>query len=374
MPYYKNIINSQKTCFDNEIENLRQNLSKFSSDYEHEEIDKIINTSLQKLLTADDPNIQKNLLNLFTEYNFDGSDDLVDKIIRSLHNHFSYTKDFIYDPTADLEDRDVPFLTKFGFEKIFNYYEKKYSLENNSFLAIELKDLKAYLEKIQNGIEDKIQGIIIYDATLNYSGFFEDPHIVPLFIMKKERDLNILITDSIGEDIEEKHISQALKSIVNESVNLSSKINVFSYCIKRQHSSFSCSIFSISDLKNLFKELKKANNPFEFLKFNSNPVNVTDKIFKLLNVKRDNINIFEIAILPPSLNKVTQSYKQIDEYRAHSPTMRQNSPVGEKLFSMDDIDELCKSLEQHSYFKSHKRNGYVDHKKAKFFHILFSQS
>ncbi|MBI5345755.1 MAG: hypothetical protein HZB76_01240 [Chlamydiae bacterium] len=200
----------------------------------------------------------------------------------------------------------------------------------------------------------------------------EDDHVIAVFVKKYENRIKILALDSMGHNINDlSELRAGLKNLIFYFSHRADNVEIFSFKLKRQNDGVSCSIFALSDLKNLVRLEQGGQDIFDFLVKEAHPTSVMHKIQDDSDLK-----FYEVDCLPPCMMKVTQSMRMIEKYKSNSPRtlspfFLRISPFNEIKIDEEDVTRLSKAVGK-SVFNSPMAlvNGYVENKRLKLICML----
>ncbi len=267
-----------------------------------------------------------------------------------------------------------PILTPKAINNLISIFENQFGFEKGILSTQSIEDVPILITEILNAYQDGIKACIAYNPDE------KDPHLVPVFIQKKENKTKVFICNSLGHDIHLPLFQPlVLKKIIEKSYKFTDldNLQIFSYKPVRQNDSVSCPIFALLDLKNIYEGLKEGRDIFEFLQSNGNPKNIMPEIQDDSDLK-----IYEVDQLPPDMMKVTQSYTRLRSYSMKSSTFTHSppsfdriSPVGLRCRILQDEEQLNKKITDYKCIASDgtPRNKYIERKRLNWIVLLISR-
>ncbi len=261
-------------------------------------------------------------------------------------------------------------LTPLGISELLKIFEVKYSFTKCLLTCEDSKNIPRLIQEVASSSKDSvIKGCIIYDS------LGDETHVTPIFIQKKDGKIQILVTDSVGQEGYQSNDEQTKGSFVFLTVvnflnknadKFSQGFEVYTFFPKRQRDRGTCSLYSLMDLKNLL--MCHQSDIFEFIQVNG-------RATKMIGDFNKNLQVFEFQILPPDMMKETQSISQLNEYEKLFSTLSNETIEQDRI----RIEAYFKIL--HNVVKSFSRvnpkgkleNRFMDKKRMKIITILCKQ-
>ena len=292
-------------------------------------------------------------MKLLSEFIVYDSKKLFFKVLVALRNLRPEINQFFFDiDTDDLSEG--PSLSPMAINEMFRFYEEEFHYPVGMFSYQNLSALRGFVDQIIESDSDQIRGCILHNDLQS-----DDPHVVPLFALKRNGITHLFIFDSLGHSIssvqDKTQISAALKFLIESYQNrsdLRGKLELYSYKNKRQNSEVGCVTFSLLDLKNLCeRHIHQGVNIIDFY-FSQEQEHLPRCVNHDLQIGSD-VAVYEIDTLPPEMMKVTQSVKKFDYYQQHPPVLSPPIPQfiryahGEgTVDTFQDLKALHKSVDQ----------------------------
>lgn len=227
-----------------------------------------------------------------------------------------------------------------GIKEIIKFFITKYGFDEKIFSCEGSADIPRLLEEVFTDPADNVRGFIVYDSSKKNS------HVTPVFIQKKDGKIQILITDSVGQQsyfnpkgclAGPLAFLEVVKFLNSNADRYPLELKVYTFGPKRQHDQGACSAYSLLDLKNIFERLSK-RDIFEFIELNGE----TTKKDGVFNPK---LQVFEFNYLPPDMMAETQSLRHLHKYTRISPTFRSSSPSSDDLHQAS-LRDLCDTVNE----------------------------
>ncbi len=278
-----------------------------------------------------------------------------------------------------------PIITPKGIANILKFFEDEYNFQENILSCKSANEIPALIKTYLEAEDETpfVKGFITYNPNP------EDPHVVPIFIKKDEGKVKIFVINSLGHEIttSKREMPLVLRRLFEKFSHRSEyfdKLEIYSYKPVRQNDGSSCSIFSVLDLKNLYESHLDG---FDIFKHFLEKEDRSNKRF-ITNLFMDDIevgnclNLFEVDRLPPSMMKVTQSFRKLNLYRVASPAFSIHMPAflridarGEKRRVIQSIQTLNKAVDDSTKMNrlSQKINKYVERKRLELIVIMLSR-
>jgi len=288
--------------------------------------------------------------------------------LRSVHPDID-----IYFKDVDVDEPDEgPVFTPEAIDRIFQFFEEEYQYPAGILSAQDLSALPGLVEEMIESEDGSIRGWVVYNDQM-----VEDPHVVPVFAIRKEGTTHVFIFDSVGHTFSPEKAdlktSASLEALIAHFQDKPDQLAIYSYQIRRQNSDLGCSTFAILDLKNLLE--RHLSGPGDIVDFYaSQKGNLKPKLGNPTLALDSRLPIFEISTLPPEMMKVTQSFGRIRQYSKESPVddhvpsvMRFSSSwqTFRKPQTFADLDSTVSEIARTAPDGSVK-NLYVDSKRLKF--------
>ena len=275
--------------------------------------------------------------------------------------------------------KEGPDLTPLAINCIFEFFEKEYHYPSRLLNCQPLSKLPMLVEQIINSdVTDLMRGWVIFNDKE------QDPHVVPVSVLKTGGKTHLFILDSLGHFIAKNsnmgdlnRFSKSLESLIAhfKDKDVSEKLAIYSYKIKRQNSNHGCATFSILDVKNFIEQYLHGANIVDFF------AHQTNEHLPRPVLENSGFPVFELNILPPEMMKVTQSVKAIGNYENDLPVLESIPSFQRLSFSGDLYDEaqdfpfFHKSVSEILRLGPEEtiKNLYVDQKRLCFIVFLIGQ-
>lgn len=257
-------------------------------------------------------------LKLLSEFSFYGCAEIFFHMLQNLRAANPDINQYFYD--ISIKSGAHPMLNEKGLAQILHFFSEEYDYPKGILKTAGASQIPSLVVQLMEGEDDSMRGWAVSNDQDS-----SDPHIVPVFAIRKEGKTHVFIFDSVGHvfstNIWQQQISVSLENLIEYFQDQPDKLDqlaIYSYKFPRQTSDFDCAVFTLLDLKNLLEmHLKGDLNIIEFYQYQE----------KTLRPKRSmksseammQLPIFELSTLPPQMMKVTQSFKKIDSYERKLP-------------------------------------------------------
>ena len=206
----------------------------------------------------------------------------------------------------------------------------------------------------------------------------DDPHIVPVFITKRQGKNSLYIFDSLGHclfsrDPSLKRMSFALHNLIvnfdGQQAPPAQPLVINSCKLQRQFSKVGCATSTILDLKHLYE--RHIGNFLHIDDFYRAQMNEFEPSLTKLGSKF--VPVVELYNLPPEMMQSAQSEKLLEHFRDNPPSLSSDSsPVVERYTSSGEVKREVQDLSRFAQTVSlkkrvgpnfHSRNYYVEQKR-----------
>lgn len=313
-------------------------------------------------------------LKLLSEYPLYGSQEVFFTVLGALRSHHPDLNAYFKDVDLD-EDGLFPSFSIQAIEQVLRFFSAEYHFPPEVWSVATASALPVLVREMIHGPNNTIQAWAVSNDLKD-----EDPHVIPVFALKKEGILHLFFFDSVGHTIpgspQDWRLGGPLLHLLDELQNAPEaydKLQVYSYGPPRQFAPAGCVTFSLLDLKNLVEmHLKWDDDLVRFYECQSphlQPFPVNERLRKPYPFP-----VYEIETLPPQMMKSTQSYTELRKYEERRPTLgsvpmtTRTSAIGEIYSKPQDFDELRHRVAEAKRMDTRNRskNLYVEQKSMQF--------
>lgn len=293
------------------------------------------------------------LLKLLSEFIVYDTKRIFFKVLAPLRTLNPGINDYFFDVDSD-DPSEGPSLSPMAMNLMFRFYEEEFGYPPGILSCQKLSALPDLLTRLIESGPNQMRGWVVLNDCQD-----SDPHVVPVFAINHEGKTYIFVFDSLGHTISKDpgntrisaSLGWLLKHFENRS-DMSGKLAIYSYRIKRQNSEVGCATFSLHDLKNLCeRHFRSAGNIVDFYASQA-----PDHQPRLMNEELhigSSFPVWEIDTLPPEMMKVTQSFSEIKHYTNQPPVLSPPIPRfpryssdGRTYDTLQDLEAFNQSVAQ----------------------------
>ncbi len=331
---------------------------------EKEEIEEIQEIA-ERITFQKDPIVQLGFLKLLSEFIFFDAKRIFFEVLGGMIDQFPEIEPYFKD--LPLKRKEIVFTPK-GIEKLLFILTKNYKLPLGALSLLPHQDLPFEIEQIiESKKENIVHGWILYDPAECY-------HYTAAFAYKKNGMTHLYIFDSLGHSIKRYDITSFDLDSFNDHFlcreELIEKVKIYSYKNKRQYSGPGCSVLAICDLKHLLERIvfykKNLIDFYAEQKEENQPRLIAQEIDPDLK-----LSIYELNILPPELEKSSQSIDELIDFGKHPPNVidaphvYRYNPSWDLIEKEQDLNEYIKTVGKSLRFKREDsiHNLYLEQKR-----------
>ncbi len=313
-------------------------------------------------------------LKLLSEFALYGSQEFFFDVLRVLRSRHPDLNTYFKDVDLD-EDGFYPSFSTRAIEQVLRFFSAEYRFPPEVWGVASASELPNLTYEMIRAPDNTIQAWAVSNDLTP-----EDPHVIPVFALKKSGVVHLFFFDSVGHTIpgspQEWRLGSPLLSVLDQlrdAPDAYDKLQIYSYGPPRQFAPAGCVTFSLLDLKNLVEmHLKWEGDLVRFYEEQPphlQPLPVNDR----LKVPSP-FPVYEIGTLPPQMMKSTQSYTELRKYEERRPTLgsfpmtTRTSATGEIYSKPQDFEELRHRVDAAKRIdaKNRSKNLYVEQKNMQF--------
>lgn len=301
-----------------------------------------ISELIEKVIRSEDTDAILNALSLVGTYNTTYSLYLIKDLMIKLFKLHPILKEYL--------NENLSLFPK-GIEIAINNLRERY---NSSDLILSCEDsyqIKTIFQEICK--QPCKRAIILYTP--------EQAHVTPIYFENDGKCISILLTDSTGIIRNSYYSNEVFMKFTPKHL----KLRCYAFYPKRQNDEYSCSIFSLLDMKKIIEMNQDKIDIFAWIREN-NDIDIDDTNDRIM---------MKFYKLPSEMIKTTQSLSRLERYQTQSPSLFNI----ERVFSRSTTPQS--ELEEENYLPGNdlcissngkEINKYIERNHFMFLNIILS--
>jgi|GEM_PF-2303068 len=322
-----------------------------------------IQQEAQDAIARNDPKELLMLLKVLSEFVVFGTKEIFFAVLAALRER-DPGLECLFRNIPDARD-EGPSLTPFAINDLFRFYEEEYRYHPGVLSCQPLSQLIPLVDEFIASPDlgpCPMRGWAIYNDELQ-----DDPHIVPVFMIRYQEQNHIFIFDSLGhvicKDKARRLLSFSLRKLSEHFKSQGARAHdvvIYSCKLQRQWGNVGCATFSVLDLKHLYE---RHQAPFEHIVEFYRAQQEETLEMNLTNLGSKSVPVYEVFNVPPEMMTATQSYRALDRFQEIPPQLDEREvPVVERLSPSGEIERKSQDFSRFSeIISATKRIGPEDH-------------